>query len=88
MSKTKAGLQNSLDGARYAFHRVVRQKYAHAVQRREITPEQGEHMYRAAMNNYDDIIAACASGCHSDANARQMAEDVSKHYSAYEPANG
>lgn len=81
--KSKVAMQHALDGARYAFHRVVRQKYAHAVQRGEISADQGEEMYKAAMNNYADIINACAAGRHAEGNARQMAEDIAKHYSTY-----
>lgn len=73
-------LTNQLDGARYAFHKIARHKYWLAVQRMELTPEQGEEAYRKAMNNYDDVIMGCADGHFAEANARQMAEDLTIPY--------
>jgi hypothetical protein len=77
-------MANKLAGARFAFHRVVHTRYHEAVQRRELTPEQGKEAYRKAMNNYDDVIKGCADGHFNEGNARVMADDYAAPY-AYAP---
>lgn len=65
---------NQLHTARYAFHCVRRKVYGDAVMAQQITIEQAEQHYAAAMANYDQLIAEAGSGHIRDANEAEMAK--------------
>ena len=60
--------------ARYVFHKVTVKRYGDAVATGIITRDQGEEMYRRAMENYDEIVAAAAGGALTPANEADMEE--------------
>lgn len=71
---------NQLDAARYYVHKIRMKMYGDAVARGEMCAEEAMHHYQRSMNNYADVISAAANGSLSEANARQMAEDIEKGF--------
>lgn len=73
-------LGKKLDAARYYVHKLRMKMYGDAVARGEMCAAEAMHHYTRSMLNYDDVINAAANGGLSEANARQMAEDIAKGF--------